>query len=77
MRLMAGCFAIAVAVTASQANAAPWCAFYDASTYNCGFYSYEQCRATTSGAGGACRPNFFEPREAPRRPESRSRRSNR
>jgi hypothetical protein len=23
------------------AAAAPWFAFYDASTYNCGFYSYE------------------------------------
>jgi hypothetical protein len=21
----------------------PWCAFYDVSTYNCGFYSFEQC----------------------------------
>ena len=37
----------------------PWCAFYDASTYNCGFYSFEQCYETVRGAGGSCRPNFF------------------
>ena len=38
----------------------PWCAFYDLSTYNCGFYSYEQCYATVFGNGGSCRPNFFQ-----------------
>ena len=38
----------------------PWCAFYDASTYNCGFYSFEQCYETIRGAGGWCRPNFFK-----------------
>ena len=38
----------------------PWCAFYDASTYNCGFYSFEQCYETVRGAGGSCRPNFFQ-----------------
>jgi Protein of unknown function (DUF3551) len=38
----------------------PWCAFYDYSTYNCGFYSYEQCYATVFGNGGSCRPNFFQ-----------------
>jgi hypothetical protein len=39
------------------AKAAPWCAYYDAYTYNCGFYSFEQCLATISGVGGACRRN--------------------
>jgi hypothetical protein len=38
----------------------PWCAFYDASTYNCGFYSFEQCYETVRGAGGSCRRNFFQ-----------------
>jgi hypothetical protein len=37
-----------------------WCAEYaggrDNAT-NCGFYTYEQCRATVSGVGGFCRPN--------------------
>lgn len=34
-----------------------WCAFYDQSTYNCGFHSYQQCLDTIRGAGGYCRPN--------------------
>jgi hypothetical protein len=46
--------------TGSGAQAAAWCAFYDASTYNCGFPTFEQCLATVRGAGGWCRPNFFE-----------------
>ena len=46
--------------TGSSAHAdGPWCAFYDASTYNCGFYSFEQCYETIRGTGGWCRPNFF------------------
>jgi hypothetical protein len=35
----------------------PWCAWYDWSTYNCGFTSYQQCLATIRGVGGVCRPN--------------------
>src|SRR5262249_22986432 len=27
----------------------PWCAFYDVSTYNCGFYSWQQCYDTIRG----------------------------
>jgi Protein of unknown function (DUF3551) len=34
-----------------------WCAYYDWSTYNCGFHSYQQCLDTIWGAGGWCRPN--------------------
>ena len=49
-----------VSGTGSSAQAGPWCAFYDASTYNCGFHSYQQCYATIYGNGGWCRPNFFE-----------------
>jgi len=46
--------------TGSSARAeGSWCAFYDFSTYNCGFYSYEQCYATAFGNGASCRPNFF------------------
>ena len=47
--------------TGSSAHAdGPWCTFYDASTYNCGFYSFEQCYETVRGVGGSCRPNFFK-----------------
>ena len=49
----------------------PWCAFYDASTYNCGFDSFQQCLATVRGAGGWCRQNFFEPSGGARRPTGR------
>lgn len=51
----------------------PWCAVYsemDASR-NCGFATYEQCRAAVSGNGGFCEPNsMYQPGAAakPRRP---------
>jgi hypothetical protein len=44
---------------ASAERVYPWCAYYDAYTYNCGFISLQQCLATTSGVGGACRPNPY------------------
>jgi Protein of unknown function (DUF3551) len=34
-----------------------WCLFDDPWTYNCGFATLQQCRATASGAGGQCQPN--------------------
>ena len=37
----------------------PWCAYYDAWAYSCGFTTLQQCRATVSGVGGACRPNPY------------------
>jgi len=53
--------------TGSGAQAAPWCAFYDASTYNCGFHTFEQCLATVRGAGGWCSSGATRPpgRKAP------------
>ena len=45
--------------TRSSANAAPsGCVFYDGSTYNCSFYSYEQCYETAFGGGGGADPIF-------------------
>jgi Protein of unknown function (DUF3551) len=41
--------ALALALNVVSAEAAEWCAWYDAYTYNCGFYTLEQCRATVSG----------------------------
>ena len=38
----------------------PWCAQYggwDGGGRNCGFSTYEQCRATVSGVGGYCEEN--------------------
>lgn len=62
MRRLAVSFALAaVAVlaggTPSQARDYPWCAYYDWSTYNCGFVSFEQCLATVRGIGGYCARN--------------------
>ena len=31
-----------------------WCAFYSNSSENCGFTSFQQCRASVSGVGGTC-----------------------
>ena len=47
------------------------CLLTDASTYNCGFHSFEQCRETVLGAGGWCRPNFFEDRPGGQRNRAR------
>jgi hypothetical protein len=51
-----------------------WCAQYGTgfSGKNCGFYSFEQCRASVSGIGGFCQRNTFsatvaEPRRRYRR----------
>ncbi len=33
-----------------------WCANYQNGSRNCGFYSFEQCRAAISGIGGSCQP---------------------
>jgi len=54
-----------------------WCANYGspAGGTNCGFHSFEQCRATVSGIGGFCQGSpgvasygiVREPRRRPRR----------
>jgi len=55
----------ALAGTASPANAEiyyPWCARYGGEmggASNCGFSTFEQCRATVSGIGGFCELNPF------------------
>ena len=72
--------ALLLLVTAfgSSAHAdGPWCVFYDASTYNCGFYSWEQCYETARGGGGGwCRPNYFKSNGAAR-PTGKKARTNR
>jgi hypothetical protein len=37
-----------------------WCAHYGTGLegMNCGFYSFQQCRATVSGVGGFCQANI-------------------
>jgi hypothetical protein len=75
-RLTIFAIAIATAISVMPRNAGaeryyPWCAWYDAYTYSCGFVSREQCAATVNGAGGVCRPNSYGPPLAERRWRSR------
>jgi len=54
------CVAIAVPILAAAAccavtpAAAIWCANYSNGSTNCGFYTFDQCRAAISGVGGSC-----------------------
>jgi len=64
IRLALAAAALSIAAGGSaqaQGTYWPWCVYYDAWTYNCGFASLRQCLATASGAGGACRPNPWGP----------------
>lgn len=45
--------ALALALNVACAEAAEWCVWYDAYTYNCGFHTLAQCRATASGGDSA------------------------
>ncbi len=63
--MIAGLFGLALAggLTASVSSASAegaWCAEQGGrnSYTNCGYYTYEQCRAAVSGVGGFCRQNF-------------------
>jgi len=47
-----------------EAEAARWCAWYDPYTYDCGYYNFQQCLDTVSGAGGSCWRNLA-PEAAP------------
>jgi hypothetical protein len=46
---------------AAQAQQIRYCAHYDWSTINCGFYTAEQCLATVSGTGGYCTRGTYGP----------------
>lgn len=59
---LSGAFAVLLlAGGTGSASAAPWCAWYDAYTYSCGYFTFEQCLATISGNGGYCARNVYEP----------------
>ena len=52
-----------LAPAAGHADPYRWCAQYSGGMggggSNCGFVTFEQCRATVSGIGGFCVPNQF------------------
>ena len=60
--------------TPAHAQNYPWCAQYggrNVASTNCGFASFEQCRATVSGVGGSCYPNPQYQLPAGRHPQRR------
>ena len=66
MRIVAAFAVIAATLSFTHAASAqgtyyPWCARYNAYTYNCGFKTWQQCQATVSGAGGICQENVMPP----------------
>jgi hypothetical protein len=70
MRMTAAMFCAVITLLIGRpesANAGPWCVYYDPWTYNCGFQTLAQCRATSFADPGAyCSPNYREPPPAPR-----------
>ena len=76
VRLCAIWAAVAVGVLAAPGSgaaarqAAPWCAYLGgfSGSYDCSYYTFEQCMATARGLGNSCAPNpwaMYEP--APQR----------
>jgi hypothetical protein len=47
--------------SAVQAQKIRFCAHYNWSTINCGFYTQAQCLAAVSGTGGHCTRDTFGP----------------
>jgi hypothetical protein len=43
--------------SAPDAHAERYCAHYHGGGTNCGFHTFEQCRASVHGVGGSCRVN--------------------
>jgi Protein of unknown function (DUF3551) len=64
--------------TRAQAQNYPWCALYGGGAtggaQNCGFSTFEQCRANVSGIGGFCQVNtlYVPPAGPHRQPRGKS-----
>ena len=59
MAAVAMLFLMIAKTTSAQAEGS-WCANYSGNGgTNCGFYSFQQCMAAVSGAGGFCTQNGF------------------
>lgn len=55
--LAAATLAIDAAQAQPQRGRGSWCAAEEGSTYDCAFYSFEQCMGTASGVWSTCSPN--------------------
>jgi hypothetical protein len=51
------------AASAQTRRPAPWCAYLGAASgsYDCGYYTFEQCMETARGLGNYCVPNPWAP----------------
>jgi len=58
MRMIAITFAALFLSTIGAGADGMWCAYYG-ERINCGFHSFEQCRAALSGGSTFCRRNPF------------------
>jgi Protein of unknown function (DUF3551) len=52
--------AVLIDAGAGGAKAAAWCAWYDAYTYDCGYYTFQQCLDTIHGSGSYCSRNVYD-----------------
>jgi hypothetical protein len=71
--LMLAAAGLAIVTASAQPSSAEvtyaWCAVSaeNDAVRNCGFATYEQCRAAISGNGGFCEPNpMYQPGAAPK-----------
>jgi len=64
--------AVVIDARAGNADAAPWCAWYNALASDCAYFSQQSCLDTIRGVGGWCALNvreFWAPHTPqPRRP---------
>ena len=68
LAIVAGALLVASMAVSTSARAAAWCAWTDPYTYNCGFYTFQQCLDNIRGVGGHCSRNVYEAaRPAPER----------
>ena len=47
------------ALTATSADARPWCGTFRLGSTSCGYSSSDECMATVRGLGGFCYPNPY------------------
>jgi hypothetical protein len=51
---------LAIDARSGSADAAPWCAWYNPTASDCGYFSHQACLDTIRGVGGWCSLNVYE-----------------